>query len=228
MTVVLNFGITQKNQVKKVLEKFEVVETKTDFEELRAKIDSCTVTLYSSGKLSIQGEKAETVRDRIMQALNLKSKLVFGLDETGRSEITGPFVIAGVLGETNELRELRDSKKSSDIKGKFEIVSRNSLVQFIYSFNSEFIDLLRQKGFTLNEIEKEVINSSSELIKKFESKALIKVDGNPINDVVKEVKFIVKGDDLDPVIGSASIVAKHFRNESKDEKYRKTWNVKKK
>ena len=51
----------------------------------------------------------------------------------------------------------------------------------------------------------------------------VKVDGSPVAGVKPGALFMVKGDDKEPVIGAASVLAKHYRDESKDSKKRKTW-----
>ena len=56
----------------------------------------------------------------------------------------------------------------------------------------------------------------------------VKIDGSPLKGVKPGALFMVKGDDKEPVIGSASVLAKHFRDESKDKKKRLTWKTKKK
>ncbi|MDO8627363.1 MAG: hypothetical protein Q7K42_02775 [Candidatus Diapherotrites archaeon] len=227
MNVSLNFGKNQVKEVRKFLEQFPALEIKTDFEEFRAQIADCTVTLYNSGKLSIQGTEVNQAKELILAAVQGPNELVFGIDETGRSEIEGPFVIAGVLGSSNNLRELRDSKKTSRIHEKFDVVTEKSLAQISLSLNAEFVDKLREQGLTLNEIEKIAVNKFTELFEELGVKAKFIVDGSPIQDAKKEIEFLVKGDDLEPVVGAASIVAKHLRDISKDKKKRETWNVKK-
>ncbi|MBU2100108.1 DUF3378 domain-containing protein, partial [Candidatus Micrarchaeota archaeon] len=159
MQKVLNFGSKQKEEIKKVLNKFEEKKTNTAFEEKRVKIDDSTITLYSNGRLVVQGNDSEKVAEELVRIINMKNKCVIGIDETGRGEKTGPFVISAVLGENNKLIELRDSKKTKNIKEKSEIVTENSKMQIIFSLNSEYIDELRNKGETMNSIEEKAINS---------------------------------------------------------------------
>lgn len=226
MQAMLNFSKKEIEKVEKVLSEFEMLETKSEYEILRCKKGVDTVTLYSSGKLLIQGPRAEQSKDEILGKLGFESELVFGIDETGRGERTGPMVIAGVLGDKNQLRGLRDSKKIKDISNRAEIVSRNSLMQASIAFNAEFIDLLREKGINLNQIEGITMNKLIELVEGLglDKETSIRIDGKPLKEVKsKKAEFIVKGDDLDPVIGSASVIAKKTRNESKDLKERKTW-----
>ncbi len=225
MQETLNFGEKEKQKVAKILEAFEQGETTNYFEEKRAKKNGCTITLYQSGKLSIQGKEAASVKEFILEKLNLKPELVIGIDETGRGEITGPMVVAGVLADTNAVREVRDSKKTRDIAKKEKIVSEKMLGSVIVTMNAELIDYARNTGKNLNEIEASLIEAISGALSIF-GEAKVKVDGAPLKTRDKKIEFIPKGDDLEPVIGAASIIAKHARNNSSDKKERKTWKTK--
>ncbi|MEW6295125.1 MAG: DUF3378 domain-containing protein [Candidatus Diapherotrites archaeon] len=228
MEKVLNFGSKQKRQLIEILREFPQVETKNAFEELRCKAGNCTVTLYSSGKLVVQGNDCKKVTEEILQRMGLEEELVLGIDEAGRGESFGSFVVSFVLGDSNKLRELRDSKKTGNLKEKAEIVSGNALAVATVSLNSRLIDQLRNNGLNLNEIEVRIINNLVLLFDELGVKAKVKADGSRLNGTLKHVEFIVKGDDLEPVIGAASVIAKLAREESKDREHRKSWNVKEK
>ncbi len=201
--------------------------TNTRYEEVRCKIGKCTVTLYSSGKLVVQGETSELVKGMILERMDLKEEMVFGIDETGRGESTGPFVIAGVLGDRNKLRGLRDSKKIKDIKKAYNTVTGNSKAIISVSLTSGEIDGARNKGLTMNEIEARIVDLMAKLLRELGENVHIRVDGSPLNVKEKGIEFLVKGDDLDPVIGAASVVAKAERDMSEDKGLRKSWNLKK-
>lgn len=226
MQAMLNFSKKEIEKVEKVLSEFEMLGTKSEYEILRCKKGVDTITLYSSGKLLIQGPRAEQSKEEILGRLGFEKEMVLGIDETGRGEDFGPMVVAGVLGDKNQLRELRDSKKIRDLNKRFEIISKNSLMQAGISFNAELIDSLREKGFNLNKIEGITMNKLIELIEELglAEGTGIRIDGKPLKEVKnRKAEFIVRGDDLDPVIGAASVVAKKTRNESKDSKKRMTW-----
>ncbi len=225
MQKVLNFGSEQKEQIIKVLSKFEDKKTKTDFEEKRVKIDESTVTLYSSGKLVIQGKDSEKISEELLRIIKVKSKTVIGIDETGRGELTGPFVISAVLGENGKLLELRDSKKIKNLKEKNDLATENSKSQIIFSLNAEYIDELRNKGETMNSIEEKAINSIIDFFDSVKEESEVLIDGKKMNGI-KKGTFIVKGDDLEPVIGAASVLSKNFRDNSKDKNKRKSWKTK--
>lgn len=225
MQKVLNFGLKQKEQIIKVLGKFEEKKTTNAFEEKRVKIDDSTVTLYSSGKLMIQGKDCKKISEELQRIIKVKSKTVVGIDETGRGELKGPFVISAVLGEKGKLLELRDSKKTKNLKEKSKIATENSKCQIIFSLNSDYIDELRNKGETMNSIEEKAINSITKFFDSLNEESEVLIDGKELNGVNKG-KFIVKGDDLEPVIGAASVISKNFRENSLDKKERKSWKTK--
>jgi len=225
MQKVLNFKAEEKEEIKKVLKNFEEKKTNNAFEEKRVKIDDSTVTLYSSGKLMIQGKDCEKISEELIRIIKVKTKQVVGIDETGRGEKTGPFVVSAVLGENNKLLELRDSKKIKNLKEKNDLVLKNSKAQIIFSLNAEYIDELRNKGETMNSIEEKAINSIIDFFDSLKEKNDFLIDGKEMTGI-KKGKFIVKGDDLEPVIGAASVLSKNFRENSSDKKERKSWKTK--
>jgi len=225
---VLNFGKADIEGLKKILGKMQPLQVTADSMEMRAKTPSATATLFKSGKIVVQGIGAEEVAENILRQMNKKPEIVLGIDETGRGELEGPMVIAAVLGDSNNLRELRDSKKTSKIAEKEKIVTKNSLAQVVVALNAEMIDILRSNGKTLNEIEAVVVDKISELFSGLGLDVNVKVDGSALNTKSKKVEFIVKGDDKEPVIGAASVLAKNYRNNSADSKERKTWRNSKK
>ena len=229
MQETLNFGKSEKEKILKALAGFEEAAVTNYFEEKRVKHDGCTITLYTSGKISIQGPNASKVKEEILSKMDLKKELIIGIDETGRGERDGPMVIAGVLGDTNSLRELRDSKKTGDIAKKEAIVSEKMLGSVIVTLNPELIDFARNNGKNLNQLEAEAIEKIAEILSGF-SDARIIVDGAPIGAPLKvkskKIEFLPKGDDLEPVVGAASVIAKHARNNSKNKEERKTWKKK--
>lgn len=229
MVTVLNFGLREKKDIKRLIKNFpdsEKKDVKTDFEEYRCKIWDTTITLYTSGKTSIQGKNEDKVKEWILSSIELENELMLGIDETGRGEKTGPMVIAGVFGNTDQLRELRDSKKMTKLDDREKVVSKEMLASVIVSLNAEYIDTLRKRGINLNQMEVAAMNGIYEFFQKMEKGKLVaKVDGSRMNGADKNLEFVVKGDDTIPVISAASIVAKTARDRSKDKKIRKTWNA---
>ncbi|MDD5091127.1 MAG: ribonuclease HIII [Candidatus Wallbacteria bacterium] len=92
----------------------------------QARSGQCSVTLYQSGKLLIQGRGSEECLDQLFAKGLLAppeptAGCWLGVDESGKGDLFGPLVIAGV-GLTAELTSLiyesgaRDSKELSDSK----------------------------------------------------------------------------------------------------------------
>jgi len=219
---IISLRESEKAKVLKALESMEKAQTTSPSEEARWKTEKCTVTLYRTGKLVVQGNNAEKVRGQIMEKLELGKELVLGIDETGRGEFSGPLVVSGVLGETNSLRGLRDSKKTKDISQKYGLATKNSLAQASISFNALFLDELR-RTMTLDQIQAKAVDSFASLFKELGVKAPVRVDGSGLKTKEKGIEFIVKGDDLEPAISAASIVSKNLRNISGDKEQRKSW-----
>lgn len=104
----------------------------------RARKDGLIVTLYKSGKILVQGKGAEEFKqslfgteataksairtEKVGAPLNNtppKHQSWIGTDESGKGDYFGPLVIAGVLADKNNLKQLhdlgiQDSKKMSD------------------------------------------------------------------------------------------------------------------
>lgn len=227
MQETLNFGRQEKPKLAEILSRFEHGTVTSYFEEMRAKRNGCTITLYESGKVSIQGANAAMVKGELMKLMDLKKDLIIGIDETGRGEKTGPMVITGVLADTNGLREVRDSKKTSNIAAKERIVSEKMLGAVSVTVNSALIDLARNNGMNLNEIEAHAMDKIAEILLMF-GDARVVADGAPLRTRDARIKFMPKADDLEPVVGAASVIAKHVRETSADKGLRKTWNLKEK
>ncbi len=223
MQAVLNFKDEEKKDVKDFLEKFPREKKGSKFEEVRCKINGCAVTLYSSGKLLIQGKNSEKVKEKILNGLQLKDELILGIDEVGRGEDFGPFVVAGVLGFTSRLREVRDSKKIKNIGEKTAIVMKNAVDSAVICFSASEIDSMRAKGKNMNEIEAKAINSIiGQIAGKWKEFEII-VDGGSLKGVNKKAKFLVKADDKIPQVSGASVLAKLVRENSADKEIRKSW-----
>jgi ribonuclease HII len=225
MQAVLNFGKNEKERVKGVLCGFEEKPTTADFEEFRCKSGKSTLTLYSTGKLSIQGDDAEKVKKEVIAKMGLGEELMLGIDETGRGENNGAFVVAGVIADKNKMRELRDSKKIKGLEEKKCVVEKEMLGAITISINAEFIDRLRGRGLTINQIEEGAIDSIAGFAKSLEETRVI-VDGNPMKVKDKKIEFLPKADDSEPVVGAASVIAKYARENSCDKKKRTSWKTK--
>ena len=151
--------------------------------------------------------------------------MICGADEAGRGPVVGPLVIAGVTFENDlELIEnnVRDSKKITPKRR--EILSKKikeSAVNYeITLISASDIDNMR-KVMTLNEIE---VNAFSKIIEKLKPD-ICYVDAADVNDerfgknILSRLSFkpeIIskhKADDIYPIVGAASILAKTKRDE---------------
>ena len=151
--------------------------------------------------------------------------MICGLDEAGRGPVIGPLVVTGVTFEDDsELIEynVRDSKKITPKRR--EVLARKikeiSINYEILIIPASDIDDMR-KVMTLNEIE---VNAFIKVIKKLKPETCY-VDSADVNekrfgrDILSGLSFksdIIsehKADEIYPIVGAASILAKTKRDE---------------
>ncbi|MFH1786139.1 MAG: hypothetical protein ABH829_00595 [archaeon] len=202
-----------------VLSRYPQKEFKESFIINRVEISECVVTLYSSGKLLIQGEGYLKVYDMLTASLPTQETAV-GIDEAGRGEDFGSLVVAGVLGDRNKLRRVRDSKKTGDISAAYRIVMQNALDSHAVVVRSDEIDRLRTSGKNMDMIQAEAVR---EIMLRIGKGREVFIDGRAVKGI--DANFLEKGDDLDPLISAASIIAKYTRDNSEKGK-RETWGKK--
>lgn len=138
---------------------------------------------------------------------------IAGVDEAGRGPLAGPVVAAAViLNPDYKISGLRDSKLLSAKKRSilFEEINTTALAVGIGICSPQEIDSINILQATLVAMDKAVLNLK--IIPK-----QILVDGNILpkwsfNVQSIEVKAIVGGDLLEPVISAASIIAKVTRD----------------
>jgi ribonuclease HII len=152
--------------------------------------------------------------------------MICGVDEAGRGPVFGPLVIAGVtIQDDSELKEIgvRDSKKLTPNKREMlakkirEIAEKYEII----IISASDIDDMR-KVMTLNELE---VSAFSKIIEKLRPDVCY-VDSADVNqerfgmDILSKLSFkpkIVskhKADDIYPIVGAASIIAKTTRDEN--------------
>jgi len=151
--------------------------------------------------------------------------MICGVDEAGRGPVIGPLVFAGVtFKDDTKLIELkvRDSKKISPKRRIYleKIIKETALNYEILIIPAKDIDDMR-KVMTLNEIE---VNGFIKIIKKLKPD-ICYVDSADVNEkrfgreILANLTFksdIIskhKADDIYPVVGAASILAKTQRDE---------------
>ena len=151
--------------------------------------------------------------------------MISGVDEAGRGPVIGPLVVAGVtFKDDNQLinMKVRDSKKITPKRREFLAgeIKKLALKYEILVISAKDIDDMR-KVMTLNEIE---VNAFTVIIKKLKPDICF-VDSADVNeerfekDISKNLSFKTeiiskhKADDIYPIVGAASILAKTKRDE---------------
>ncbi|MFH0955138.1 MAG: hypothetical protein V1777_03470 [Candidatus Micrarchaeota archaeon] len=227
---VLSFTKSEIPAIKAFLGRFDEQLPPNQYELVRCKVSGNTLILFESGKLVIQGKNTEPLKERILKELSKTTEeIILGIDETGRGENTGDFCIAGVLGKTGDLREVRDSKKTANINEKKKIVEQKALNAVVLCYSAETIDALRNEGVNLNQIEGQAIDWISDFFEQnFPKPQKIIVDGGYLPVQNKKIEFLPRADDLEPVVSAASILARAARLEGDTKTLRKTWKTKNK
>lgn len=225
MAVTLNLSQYFLKDIARACTHLKELPAGSEYEFKRWEHLNTVITLYTSGKLVIQGLDEERVRDLILSKLPMRNELVLGIDEVGRGENFGDLVVCGVLGHSKDFLELRDSKKTKDIAGKKSLVEKNAVKTFLVSFSASEIDFMRSQGISLNQLIARAIDSIIEQAQAVKKEFVVKVDGSklPIHSAHEPIQFIPKGDDLEPVIGAASVLAKFTRDSSGNKEKRLTW-----
>lgn len=229
MNVVINIPNDKFSFVEKYLSK-EKTKNANEFVYFSAKKDGVSYSLFTTGRLVMQGNNEDTLEKEKKAILNLvyseNKDLILGFDETGRSEISGPFVICGVLGKEKNLATLRDSKKTSNISDAKKEADKGSLAQVSLALNSETVDLLRSNGISLNDMEYAFISNAKKVFDDLGLKFKTIVDGCPLNSKKASWEYLPKADDKINTVSAASVIAKDIRDCSGNKDKRKTWNVK--
>jgi len=134
--------------------------------------------------------------------------LIAGVDEAGRGPLAGPVVAAAViLDDLNPIQGLADSKKLTPLKRErlFDEIRARALCFSIAEASVEEIDQINILQATMLAMQRAVQGLRLKPAK-------VLVDGNclPKLDVLAEA--IVRGDDKEPAISAASILAKVHRD----------------
>jgi ribonuclease HII len=135
--------------------------------------------------------------------------LIAGVDEAGRGPLAGPVVAAAVIFHPKKrlIKGLADSKQLSakERERLFVEIRKKVLCWSVgYATVSE-IDQINILQATMLAMQRAVSRLTVQ-------PQLILVDGNRCPSVACEAKAIVNGDENEPLISAASIVAKVFRD----------------
>jgi len=134
--------------------------------------------------------------------------LIAGVDEVGRGPLAGPVVAAAVILDPGRpIEGLADSKKLSEKKRDqlFEIIQQRALTWCIGRAEVEEIDDINILQASLLAMKRAVMGLSLPPVK-------VLVDGNKLPDLPYAMEAIIKGDQKEPAISAASILAKVTRD----------------
>ena len=136
------------------------------------------------------------------------AEYIAGIDEVGRGPLAGPVVTAAVILDPNRpILGLADSKKLTEKRREIlaDIIKQDALAWAIGRAEPEEIDQLNILQATLLAMKRAVEGLGME-----PSHAL--VDGNQAPKLMCPVTTIIKGDQTEPAIAAASIIAKVSRD----------------
>lgn len=138
--------------------------------------------------------------------------MIAGVDEAGRGPLAGPVVAAAViLDPARPVSGLADSKKLSARQRErlFDVIRRDALAFSVAVASVEEIDSLNIHQATLLAMRRAIDG-----LQRVPREVL--VDGNRLPDLPMSARAIVRGDDTEPCIMAASILAKVTRDAGMD------------
>ncbi len=134
--------------------------------------------------------------------------LIAGVDEAGRGPLAGPVMAAAViLNPDYPIAGLADSKKLTEKQREalFPLIQEHALAWCIASANVEEINSLNILQATLLAMQRAVNGLKI-------APGLALVDGNVAPKLSCRVQTIIRGDEVEPAISAASILAKVARD----------------
>jgi len=136
------------------------------------------------------------------------NQIVAGVDEAGRGPLAGPVVAAAViLNPAKPIPGLKDSKQLTEKKREylFQQIQEQALAWAIGQATVEEIDQINILQASLLAMQRAVAALQI-------TPDLALIDGNRCPELACETKAIVSGDQLEPAISAASILAKVTRD----------------
>jgi len=158
--------------------------------------------------------------------IEMKKRIVIGVDEAGRGPLAGPIAVAAIAATVNPKFEIRNSKQTS----KFKILNSKLLKDIKDSKKlsakqrQEWLEILKENfEFHIAMVGPRIIDkigisqatklAVSRVLRKFEKELdLVLLDGLLFAPKHCNQKTIIKGDEKVPLIAAASIVAKESRD----------------
>lgn len=136
-------------------------------------------------------------------------RLIAGVDEVGRGPLAGPVVCAAVILSSNDpcYHQYRDSKKLSEKKRLYfyRHLRKHTVAYSLAQVAADQIDQINILQATLQCMQHAVIS-----LKVRPDHVLI--DGNQLPDLPIDATAVIGGDDSEPCIAAASIIAKVVRD----------------
>jgi len=136
------------------------------------------------------------------------SHCVAGVDEAGRAPLAGP-VVAGavILHSKRHIKGLADSKKLTEKEREhlFEEIRKKALAWAVGRARVFEIDRVNILRATFLAMQRAVAGLKL-------SPTLVLVDGNMCPKFACAARYIIRGDEIEPCISAASIVAKVLRD----------------
>ena len=153
---------------------------------------------------------------------NQGARYIAGVDEVGRGPLAGPVVCAAVImpfDDESIIEGVDDSKKLSEKKREklAEEIMEMALCYCIFEVSEKEIDEINILEATKKGMREALLGLSIQ-------PDMVLTDGNMTLDIPFPQQSIVHGDALSYSIGSASIIAKVYRDKLMDE-YAKTYPV---
>lgn len=137
-----------------------------------------------------------------------KVKLIAGVDEAGRGPLAGPVIAAAVvLNPAKPIKGLMDSKMltANQREQLFEMIRTRAMAWSVARGTVNEID-------TINILQASLLAMQRAVAKLSIMPELILVDGNICPTFSCKASAIIRGDELEPAISAASIVAKVLRD----------------
>ncbi len=139
-------------------------------------------------------------------------KYICGVDEVGRGPLAGPVVCAAVIMPFDDIIEGVDDSKKLSAKKREELASL--IAKKAVALNICLVEPEKIDEINILEATKLCMKNAVEGLKI--KPDFVITDGNMKLDIDMEQASIVKGDALSYTIGSASIVAKVYRDKLMD------------
>lgn len=134
--------------------------------------------------------------------------LIAGVDEAGRGPLAGPVIAAAVILSSHySIEGLMDSKKLTEKKREelFDLIHAHALAVGVGRAEVLEIDRINILQASLLAMKRAVENLSV-------APKLAIIDGNFCPKLLCETKAIIRGDETEPAISAASIIAKVVRD----------------